>query len=283
MRGGSYVSVWKKLGEVDNRIIYALLVLSLLLPLIKPIGLPISISAHTKRSFSVIDKVKPGDRVIFDVTYSVSGAADVQPQAVAVLKHLFEKGARVIFVTTLTDGPMIIESLIKPWEQAGKKYGVDFCNLGYLAGGENAINMYNKDLKKAYPKDYRGNPTDKLPILEGVNGAKDVQLYVFFSTQNSDMYVRQVSPYKIPIVGGLINTIAPQAEPYVNAGQLSGILVGLRGGAEYELLLKSPGAGVASMDAQSMGHLLIIAFIILANLAYFFTRSEQPAKKGAAK
>ncbi|QUL99193.1 MAG: hypothetical protein IMF26_03815 [Candidatus Fermentithermobacillus carboniphilus] len=274
---------FKRLGEIDNRVIYILLILSLLIPLMKPLGLPISVGAHTRRSFSVIDKLQAGDRVIVDISYSVSGAADVQPQAVAILKHLFDKGAKAIFVTTVTEGPMIIESLVKPWEQAGKRYGVDFCNLGFLAGGENAIAMYCRDIKKAYPTDYRGNATSELPVLEGIHSAGDVKMYIFFSTQNSDMYVRQVTQYKIPIIGGLINTIAPQAEPYVNAGQLAGILVGLRGGAEYEILMKSPGMGVASMDAQSMGHLLIIMSVVLGNLSYFLTRSAKPVKKGAVK
>jgi hypothetical protein len=274
----------QKLGNVDSRVIYALLIVALLVPLMRPLGLPISISKHTQRSFGVLDTLQAGDKVIMDVGYSVSGAADVQPQTIAILKHLFGKGVRIIFVGNQTEGPMVIESLVKVYEAAGKKYGVDFCNLGYLAGGENAIASYCRDLKKSYPVDFRKNQTSSLPILDGVNGAKDVKMFIFFTTQNSDMYVRQITQYKIPIVGGLINTISPQAEPYVNAGQLAGILVGLRGGAEYEMLMKAPGVGVASMDAQSMGHLLIIAFIIFANISYLATRrAGAKGDKGGAK
>jgi len=275
------MNVLEKLGNIDSRVIYALLIIVLLLPLRSPIGLPISISKHTERSFAVLDTLKEGDIIIMDVGYSVSGAADVEPQTVAILKHLFEKGVRMIFVGNQTEGPMITERLVKPYEAAGKQYGVDFVNLGYLAGGENAIAAYCQDLKKSYPVDFRGNPTSSLPLLQNVNSASDVKMFVFFTTQNSDMYVRQVTQYKIPLVGGLINTIAPQAEPYVNAGQLAGILVGLRGGAEYEMLMKAPGQGVASMDAQSMGHLLIILFILFANISYLATKNA--AKKGGAQ
>lgn len=272
----------QKLGNIDSRVIYALLIVALLVPLMKPLGLPISISKHTQRSFGVLDQLKAGDIIIMDVGYSVSGAADVEPQTIAILKHLFGKGVRIIFVGNQTEGPMITEKLVAPYEAAGKKDGVDFVNLGYLAGGENAIASYCRDLKKSYPVDFRKHSTSTLPILQGVNGAKDVKMFVFFTTQNSDMYVRQVTQYKIPIVGGLINTISPQAEPYVNAGQLAGILVGLRGGAEYEMLMKAPGQGVASMDAQSMGHLLIIVFIIFANVSYLANR-RSAAKKGGAQ
>jgi hypothetical protein len=278
------VKTLEKLGNVDSRVIYALLIVALLVPLMRPLGLPISISKHTQRSFGVLDQLQAGDKIIMDIGYSVSGAADVEPQTIAILKHLFGKGVRIIFVGNQIEGPMVTEKLVAPYEAAGKKYGVDFVNLGYLAGGENAIATYCRDLKKAYPVDFRKNQTTSLPLLLDVNSAKDVKMFVFFTTQNSDMYVRQVTQYKIPIVGGLINTISPQAEPYVNAGQLAGILVGLRGGAEYEMLMKAPGLGVASMDAQSMGHLLIIAFIIFANISYLATKrtGATQGKKGGA-
>ncbi|MEX0975309.1 MAG: hypothetical protein WD024_08200 [Bacillota bacterium] len=272
----------ERLGRIDSRVIYALLIVALLLPLMNPIGLPISVGKHTTRSFGVLDQLQSGDKIIMDVGYSVSGAADVEPQTVAILKHLFGKGVRIIFTGNQTEGPMVTERLVAPYEAAGKKYGVDFVNLGYLAGGENAIASYCRDLKKSYPVDFRKNSTSDLPLLDDVNGAADVKMFVFFTTQNSDMYVRQVTQFKIPIVGGLINTISPQAEPYVNAGQLAGILVGLRGGAEYEMLMNSPGQGVASMDAQSMGHLLIIVFIAIANLSYLASK-KATAKKGGAQ
>ncbi len=268
----------QKLGNIDSRVIYFLLIVVLLWPLRSPIGLPINVSKHTTRSFEVLDTLKENDVIMMEIGYSISGAADVEPQTVAILKHLFEKGVKIIFTAVQTEGPMITERLIAPYEEAGKEYGVDFVTLGYLAGGENAIAAYCGDLKKSYPTDFRGNSTSSLPLLKDVNSVSDVTMYVFFSTQNSDMYVRQVTQYRVPIVGGLINTIAPQAEPYVNAGQLAGILVGLRGGAEYEMLMKSPGQGVASMDAQSMGHLLIILFIVFANVSYLATKDA--AKKG---
>jgi len=275
------VKTLEKLGQIDSRVIYALLIVVLLIPLVNPIGLPISVSNHTQRSFEILDGLSAGDVIYFDIGYSVSGAGDVESQAIAVLKHLFGKGVRIIFLGQQTDTPMIVEKLIAPYEAAGKRYGVDFVNLGYLAGGENAIASYARDLKLSYPKDFRGNDTASLPILKSVNSVSDIDMFLFFSSQNADMYVRQIVQYKKPIIGGLINTIAPQAEPYVDAGQLQGILVGLRGGAEYEVLMKAPGQGVASMDAQSMGHLLIILFIIFANISYLATKKDSAKKEGA--
>jgi hypothetical protein len=176
---------------------------------------------------------------------------------------------------------MLVENVITNIpEITNQTYGVDWVNLGYLAGGENGISAAAKGLKEAYPLDFRGTPTESIPLLENIETAGDVDMTVFFTTQNSDMYVRQVYPYGKPLIGGLINTIVPQAEPYVNSGQLTGILAGLRGGAEYELLMKQPSLGLAAMDAQSIGHLLFILLIAMANLAYFAQRNRLARKVG---
>jgi preprotein translocase subunit YajC len=273
---------FEKLGQIDTRIIYVLFILAILIPLVTPLGLPVTVSQHTKQTYEIVNSLQPGDTVIIDIGISYSGAGDVLPQTVAMLKHLMAKDVKVIFTGVQMDSSKIIEDLIRPYEEAGKQYGVDFCNLGYLAGGENAIAAYARDLRKAYPLDSRGNSTDTLAILQTVNSAKDANMFIFFSTQNADMYVRQIAEYQVPIVGGLIATIAPQAEPYLHAGQLKGMLVGLRGAAEYETMMESPGIGVASMDAQSIAHLLIIFFIVIANISYFATRGRtQPAKEAS--
>ena len=50
---------------------------------------------------------------------------------------------------------------------------------------------------------------------------------------------------------------------------------GMKGAAEYELLVNAPGAAVQGMDAQSLGHIVILVFIILGNLGYFFGTKGQ--------
>lgn len=265
----------EKLGRIDNRVLYVLLVLVLLYPLVNPMGLPVSLSNWTKTSYAVIDSVPSGETVVIDFGYNIDGAPDVEPQLVAVLRHLFDKQVKIICVGLVHHGPMIAERLLAPWEAKGKKYGEDFVILGYLAGGETALAAYARDFKKAFPQDWRGNATDSLPLLANITSAGDTKLWLFFTDSSAEVWVRQISQYNIPIVGGLITVTAPQAEPFIHSGQLAGMLSGLRGAAEYENIMRAPGRAVASMDAQSMGHMLLIVFIICANLAYFAKRSRE--------
>ena len=82
------------------------------------------------------------------------------------------------------------------------------------------------------------------------------------------------------------------AIPYVESGQLKGILAGMPGAAEYEKMVYeylsnelqnnnkyinqnaiiSKGKAFARMSAQSVAHLLMVIFIILGNLSYYYER-----------
>jgi len=61
------------------------------------------------------------------------------------------------------------------------------------------------------------------------------------------------------------------------------MLVGLRGAAEYESMMGSPGIGLASMDAQSIAHLLIVFFIVIANISYLGTQNKTRSRKEASQ
>ena len=63
--------------------------------------------------------------------------------------------------------------------------------------------------------------------------------------------------------------------PYLQAGQVIGQMGGLRGAAEYEVLLTENGITPSTdkafrgMDVQSAAHILIILLIIMGNIAFF--------------
>jgi len=251
--------------------------------MVRPMGLPINVGAQTSKAFALLDGLKAGDTVVFDFGYYVDGAPDVEPIAVALFDHLFSKGVKIVCASFKNHGPMIIDKLTAPHVKNGKEYGVDFVNLGFLAGGETALAAWAADLKKAYPTDWKGNNTATMPILQGIKSASDFDMFIFYTDDSAETWVRQISQYKIPLIGGLITVTAPQAEPFLQSKQLSGLLVGLRGAAEFEKLRNKPGTASAGMDAQSMAHLLLIVFILLGNAAYFIKRSKGLAGKGAAK
>ena len=62
--------------------------------------------------------------------------------------------------------------------------------------------------------------------------------------------------------------MALSALPYINSKQLSGLVAGLRGAAEYEKLLDIVGSGTAGMGAQSFAAVYFLALLVVANIGF---------------
>jgi len=269
-----------KLQRIDPRIVYALMFLALSFPLLVPLGIPLKVSPMSRAMFDKIEALDPAtDVVLLSFGYSPAAAADIHPQAVAVVDHLTKRGIRWVGVSFWAEGPMMIEQITDVLEERGGKYGTDFANLGFKAGAENAIAAFaNNPL--VMTKDFVGNNTAELPIMQGIAHIKDFGYVIEFASGDPGIpaWIRQVvDPMGVRMSAGAVTVSVPQFVPFVQSGQLDGLLAGLRGAAEYELLLEAPGRALAMMDAQSMGHLVIIAFILIGNAAYLgakFTKKD---------
>ena len=275
----------QKLQSIPKTWMYVLLLAVLIGPLLKPIGIPIKISEGTQSAYDVIDSLEPGSKVVFGFDYSPGNAAEMEPQAIAILKHLLSKDVKVIGISFQAQGPMLA---VKAFEAAGwteKEYGIDYVNLGYRAGGQGAVAAFASDVPGTFNTDYQGKSVSSFPIMQGVKTAADVDMIITIApgTPGPEDYVRQVySTYKTPLVCGVPAVAITQVAPYVQAQQIKGILGGLPGAAEYELLMNQPGKAVAAMDAQSLAHLLIVALIILRNAANIFSKPSPKSQTTAS-
>ncbi|MEM3166339.1 MAG: hypothetical protein QXM67_04445, partial [Candidatus Methanomethylicia archaeon] len=153
---------------------------------------------------------------------------------------------------------------------------VDWIFLGYVPGGETAMAALGRDFWSTLPLDYiYKKPVSEYPIMQKLRSAADVTLLVSFETgtPGADEWVRQwYVPYKVPMIVGCIGVMAPTIVPYVSGGQVKGMLPGLRAAAEYELIIGRKGLGVASADALSTSHMVVIIFVIIGNISYIARR-----------
>jgi hypothetical protein len=270
-----------------RQLLYTLLVIAIILPLIYPVGLPIGISSRTKAVYDYIQddsKVPPGSHVLIEIYYEVAARAELEPQVIALMKQLFEKNCKLVFLSTITYGPLAFQFLqaSAPDVFEGKTYGEDYVFLGYIAGQESAVASLAKSITGTVATDNYGNSTSSLPLIVEANDASAYALVIVASsgTDTFGWYVRQwYTPYHTPLLFGALSVIAPSIEPYVNAGQAVGMLTGQRSAAEYELLVGRKGLGIASMDAQSFAHGLILVFIIVGNIVFAYTKLSKRGEK----
>jgi len=269
-----------RLQNIDRRVIYCVLLISLVVPLIRPIAIPLPVHPTTRAIYEIIEELDPAtDVVLLSLDYDPAAIAELHPQAIAVVTHLANRGIRWVGVTFVPDGPMMMERVAAFVEARGLEYGTDFATLGFMPGGEPAIRLFALDAL-SIPVDMRGNKVADLPIMRGITSATDFALIFQISGfQLYEAYIRQVvDPKNMPFVLGLVTVSVPLAMPFVDSGQIKGLLPGLRGAAEYEILIDAPGTAASMMDAQSMGHLVMVGFMLLGNIAYLLSKRKEVQK-----
>ena len=291
-----------KLGNLDRRIIFLLIGLSVLIPLINPnlVDLPLGQDRNTKIVYDSISELNDGDRVLISFAYGASTKPEVHPMAVGLLNHLFTKGVKVYIVSLWPESPIMAEqaiSAIKESQLFDIQDGIDFVMFDYKVGGFVVIKGIADNFRDIYQQDKNGISINDLPIMEGIYDVKDFDFVFDFSAGvpgNAEWVQYACDPKKVPLSSGCTSIMVTDAIPYVESGQLKGILAGMPGAAEYEKMVYDfmvkeqnnnnkyinlekdivKGKAYARMSAQSIAHLLMVLFIIIGNIAYYFSRKE---------
>ena len=282
------------LGSMDRRFIFLLVGLSVLLPKLYPdlFTLPIKASSHSQRVFDEIDALKEDSKVLVSFEYGPSTKPEIHPSTIALLNHLFSKDIKVYAVALWPDGNfMATEAFSQVADRYGKKYGVDYVNLGYKPGGEAVVKGLASDIRTMYTVDLLGNDIDSIEMMKDVNNLLDLDFIFSLSARypGSKEWVQfACDPLGIPMSTGCTSIQVTDIIPYVENDQIKGILSGMPGAAEYEQLVQdalnergisvSPGKASINMAAQSMAHVVIVLLIILGNITYYLTRKS--GKKG---
>ena len=282
------------LGSMDRRFIFLLVGVSVLLPKLYPdlFTLPIKASSHSQRVFDEIDALKEDSKVLVSFEYGPSTKPEIHPSAIALLNHLFSKNVKVYAVALWPDGNfMATEAFSQVADGYGKKYGVDYVNLGYKPGGEAVVKGLASDIRTMYTVDLLGNEIDNIEMMEDVKNLLDLDFIFSLSAgyPGSKEWVQfACDPLGIPMSTGCTSIQVTDIIPYVENDQIKGILSGMPGAAEYEQLVQdalnergivvSPGKASINMAAQSMAHVVIVLLIILGNITYYLTRKS--GKKG---
>lgn len=273
------MGVWQKLQKIDRRVIYTLIFISVAIPIIWPLQLPTAVTPETQAFYDAIDAIPDGSRVMLPVDVWPSTLAETEPMIVAGLRHCFRKNLRVVGLSNVAmGGPLIADRVMREiGDEFGKTYGVDYVNLGYKANYQAVMLGMATRIADIFPTDHSGTRLEDIPLMREVPNYDSLSMFLIVSDNAMvDYWVSLVNArYGKPMVAGVTAVMAPKSLSYIQTGQLSGLLGGMKGAAEYEELLGKKAWATRGMDSQSIIHLLIIVFIIMGNVAYFASRSAQ--------
>ena len=272
------MSVFAGLRNIDRRWIFLATGLLVVMPLLTGFHIaPVQPGARAKGFYDAIEKLPPGSKVLLAGDYDPGTIAENYPMHLAAARQLMSRGVKIIAVELYPGGPPLADRVL---HIAGAEYkkteGIDYTNLGFKSGNEAVMSQMGSSIPVTFPTDRSGTPVSKIPVMKGVENFGQIALLVSVSAgyPGTKEWVQQVvSRYHVPMVAGVTAVSAPEYYPYLQAGQLQGLLGGMAGAAEYETLVKAPGLATRGMDAQSLAHIFIALMILLGNLAALPTRS----------
>lgn len=270
----------KFMAEYDRRIIYLLIFVIVTAVLVQPIGMPISVSPGTRTYFNVISQVKDGDRVLVTYDTEFSGYMEIQSGIIASMRILVQKHAKICVVVChpeATGIPQLVFDACAPeMKAADYKYGRDYVSLGFILPNEAAVAAIAQDFQGAVKQDYYGNPT-KGTFLDDIKDWSSWALITDFSTGIQTASIRNHFALRgTPMIVNVIGVMIATTQPFVDTGLQKAMLQSMRGGAELEYLIGRPGPGITAMDAFTLGHYMLIAFIVIGNIGYFgYTRNQK--------
>jgi hypothetical protein len=283
----------QRLLSLDRRWLFLLVFLGVAVPIVFPFGLPVTTTGPTRSAYEFIDALPPGSVVLLSFDYGPSSAPENDPMAEGFLRQCFVKKLPVIVCALYPLGGLTLanNSLARVTaEFPGLRYGVDYVNLGYKDGAAAVMRNLDKDFAGPFPADTRGTPIAQIPIMRGIHSVRDVKVVYSVATGIiGEWWITQMHPQSgTPVIVGPTAVGAPKYYAYLNAGQLVGMVGGMKGAAEYEKLLAASHAELAQfykttrgftatkgMDAQTVIHVVIILFILIGNIAYMTTRRKR--------
>ena len=187
----------------------------------------------------------------------------------ALYNHLLTKNYKVVFTTNVEEGQITWPAMRERQGDFGDVYGEDFVFLGFVPGREAAVANLAQDMWAACGEaDYQGTPLSDLPIMADLHTAEDFDVMIVTFPGDPFFYLRQWTlPYGIPTYCTSPASLFPLLKPY-EGNQIETMLVGSRGAAEYDFLLRRSSIALSSMDAQSFGHMYVFAVFIIGNIVY---------------
>jgi len=252
-------------------LIAALLFLAVGLPLVgantngAQIAPPTSLESTDKGDSSqIIDGLAGNVPVLVAFDYDPALSGELEAVAAPLMDQLLTKNVPLAFISTSPTGPALAEHFLLQTPLVNMHHyqsGVQYVNLGYLAGGPAGILYFANTPTQAMQFTLAGQSVVwGTGPLQGIQNLSDFSAVIIL-TDNADTgrnWIEQAGPH----LGGtpMLMIISAQAEPmirpYFNSGQIKGLVSGLTDAKIYEQIYIRPGLANRYWDSFSIGMLV---------------------------
>ncbi|UCD62623.1 MAG: hypothetical protein JSW34_07580 [Candidatus Zixiibacteriota bacterium] len=273
---------------IGRRVVFLYVGVAVAMPLFMKLSQEMPVSLAVLGVYDAVMELQPGSKVLIACDYDPPTAPELQPMAETFIRLCFQRDLKIIIMGIWPQGPqqanLALEKILAEPEIAAKnlEYGIDYVNLGFQAGNEFVIQRMGGSFKSMFRTDYGGIPYDDLPLVRNVRNFSNID-YCFNLSSGFPGTVEwvqiAVDRYGVKLGAGNTAVQAPTVYPYLSAGQLTGLLGGMSGAAEFEIAADARGKGTKYMLSQSVSHIVVIAFVIIGNVAFIMS-GRRSALKG---
>ncbi len=271
-------SILNFLFNLDRRVIYFALIITISIPFFLKPTIKIRITDEVRNVYAQIETAAKNNKpIIIGFDYDPATLAELQPMAEALLRHAFSRNVKVLGITFMPNAvSLAVNTLATIAKEFGKVEGEDYVFLPYLPQYSILLLNFGINFRKSYKKDFRGIDVDEIPMLKDLQNFDDFQIVIDISGTKMPLayIIYGVNKYKFNFATGVTAVSATEYFPFLDSGQMKGLIIGMKGAAEYESLAKYSGDAMRGMASQTWGHLIIIFFIILGNIIFFIRKRQ---------
>lgn len=273
------MAILHRLQNFDRRIIFIFVAIGTMVPIIWPLGFKINVTPPVREIYDYVNNLAPGSVLMISFDYGPSSAPELAPMAKAIMRHCVRRKIKILGLSYLISGgaDMAEEVMSEIGHEQHLIYGKDYVNLGFKSGAPAPMIRLAIDLQGVFPLDNRGNKITDLPMMKTIKSYDNISFIVeLAATALGDFWINVVNArFGMPLAMGTTAVSAPRYYAFLDSKQLTGMMGGMKGAAEYEVLIKHPDTASKGMDAQRIVHIMIIFFVILGNIIFFMERRNK--------
>lgn len=219
-------------------LVAVVLLLSVSLPLLLSLQI-VPLPAPSNQNQAVVDVLQAlpeGAPALVIVDYEPALAGEMQASALGLMDSFINlRHPRLTLLSTSPTGGALAEYLLGSL-QSPLARGEQFTNLGYLPGGTAGILSFAENP----PSTMRYNAAWNSAATQGINSFADYAVVILITDQSETAraWVEQTGALRAgrPLLIVSSAQAAPMIRPYLDSGQVNGLLAGLRDGAAFESL-----------------------------------------------
>jgi len=251
-----------------------------------PLGAPMELNS----AMQIVENVPENAPVLVIFDYDPATVGEMEATAAPLLDYMIlQRHPRLTFVSTSPTGAALAERFISgPLGGHNYQSGIQYVNLGYLPGGLTGIRAFAQNPLTMMPMLIDSSPAWQSAPLQDVQSLSNFSLILLItdSAEAGRNWVEQTGALRgeAKFVIASSAQAGPMLMPYVQSGQVNGLVNGLNSGAVIEQRYASRQVTARRYwDAYSLGLFLAVIFIVfggLWNLALGYRARALAAKAG---